>query len=355
LHPAQLDQSQRPTFPLDSLRIAQLSVTQINKYIRVNNQFALPRIPNMAANQPPPALAPGTATTWTVMFSGGMLPQGSEVSLAFLQEYHAKFNQSDLRQQCRRPWPIHAFLAADNEPDYVHSEDSPVFTEVDWRPGVTITVIPAQLPPRPNKNTIYCPDTVDGIAPFPNLIVSTITNDQSNCDLAEFTDENLLALCNVCGLPAYPTSRSLTPATARAALLDLLHHMINISIEDFDFQSAHLHRYVHWGPVAIGLLHGYLGIPREDTTSLDDFLVSFPGVTMARHLVAQLHSALQSHQPATYTLYAMSILHNIVQQLGVKPRVADHLRAVPTLSPILPFDPGVVVNLLYQALVKGQT
>jgi len=304
----------------------------------------------MAANQAPLALVPGNATTWKVNFEGGMLPQNSEVSITFIDEYQARFPRSDLRQQCRQPWAIHVFLAADNEPaEYEDHEESPVTMDVGWRPGATITVLPAHLPPRPNKTAIYCPDSVDGVAPFPNLIVSTITNDRSNCDLADFTGEDLLAMCNVCGLPAYPTGKNLTLVTARTALLDLLHHMINITIEDFDFQSAHLHRYVHWGPVAIGLLYGYLGIPREDATSLEGFQNSFPGVALARHLVTLLHDALESDQPETYTVYARSILHNIVQELGVQPRLADHMRAVPSSPTVLPFDSGVVVHLLYQA------
>ena len=46
----------------------------------------------------------------------------------------------------------------------------------------------------------------------------------------------------------------------------------------------------------------------------------------------------------------MSTLQDIVQQLGVKTRGAEHLRSAPTATPILHFDPGVVMHLLFQAL-----
>ena len=261
---------------------------------------------------------------------------------------------SDLKLQCRRPWRMHSALAYDNEPDYEDPDDSPVFTQINWPPNVAIRVIPAQTPTRPSKTVIYCPDAVDGIPPFPNMMVSTLTADGTNCDLCAFPFDLLLAVCNICGLPAYPTGKNLTPVTARAAILDLLYHMVNLTIEDFDFASAHLHRYTLWGPVAIGLLYGWMGIPREDTPDIMSYLTSYPGVTMARRLVAQLNSALVSEQPATYTLFAMSVLQDIVHNLGVKTKVADHMRSVPTAPPILHFDSGVVMNLLFQALYNPE-
>ena len=311
----------------------------------------------MESNQPPQLNVLGAetpATTWIQPFPGGLLPQYSEVPTALLQEYQTRFPLSDLRLQCRRPWRLHSFLALDNEPEYEDTDDSPVFTNIEWPPDVITCVLPAQTPTRPSKNAIYCPDAVEGVPPFPNLMLSTLTADRTNCDLCAFPLDLLLAVCNVCGLPAYPTGRALTPVTARAAVLDLLHHMVNLTIEDFDFASAHLHRYTLWGPVAIGLLYGWMGIPRDDTPDIMSYLESYPGVTMARRLVAQLNSALAAGQLDSYTMQVMSVLQDIVLNLGVKTKVADHLRSAPTVPPILPFDTGVVMHILYQALYNPE-
>ncbi len=159
------------------------------------------------------------------------------------------------------------------------------------------------------------------------LLKSTLLEDGTNADLFTFMYQDVLAVCNLCGLPSYPTFTDLTQDTVRAAVLDIVHHILCLTIEDFKLGDAHPHRYIHWGPIAIGLLYGYIGTPRSDAQTFTQHQQTHIGVRMAKRLSQMLIEDISAGQIDVSYQSMAQVLQDMGTNLGVAKRLPDHQRS----------------------------
>ena len=286
---------------------------------------------------------------WVQTRLGAVLPKGAEVRVAVLQNYSNHYPTADIKALLQQPWRLTNWLILRINPDFQFEEGDMGSLRIAWPQGIHRALIPSVVKnKRHNKTAVYMPESMTGLPPFSCLLISTFTEDLSDADLGTFTNVELVGVCNLCGIPGYPTAVALTDQTGPTAMFAILHHMLHVTIEDFRPGDPYPHRYVPWGPVAIGLVSTHIGLPRSDNRTLTEYLHADDNANMINHLLGTLYRDLAANNIDLYYDKVMELLDTMARNLGVPQKTPDTQRAAQLDPPSKAFDVGVVLHVLQQ-------